>query len=188
MVLLMVLVLALAGATTVRAQSASNTLTGLATVHLGQAAGGDIVDRGWTPGGSLSVIEASGFGAEIDVSHTRQFNNARFRDSSVTTFMINAVGMWGTPDRMFRPYGLGGAGLMRARGCFTSCASAVTHTEVGFDAGAGLYVFVNDFLAARADLRYFRYLQRHADLPLTDGGYFDFWRSSIGVTLSWEIR
>jgi hypothetical protein len=46
----------------------------------------------------------------------------------------------------------------------------------------------DDATGVRGDVRYFRYLQRHDDLPLRDNGFFDYWRTSIGVTFAWPIR
>lgn len=172
----------------VRAQTAASTFTGFATGFIGQARGGDVADPGWTLGGSVAVVESGGLGVELDVAHVREFNTARFVESGITSLMINATGVWTDADALVRPYAVGGVGLLRARACVDDCRVTVSRTDVGFDAGAGVFVLFNELIGVRADVRYFRYLQRHRDLPLTDNGFFDFWRASIGATVSWPIR
>lgn len=170
------------------AQAVGTGFTGFATVFFGPAHGGDIRDIGWTPGVSAAVIDANGWGAELDLSHVREFNGDQFVESGITTLMFNAVGMWPEPDALLRPYLLGGVGLLRARACVANCQLVVSRTDWGMDAGGGVFVVFNEFVGARGDLRYFRYLQRHGDLPLTDNGFFDFWRTSVGVVVSWPVR
>lgn len=174
--------------TALYAQSVGTGFTGLATVFIGPAHGGDVSDTGWTPGVSVAVIETSGWGAELDLSHVREFNSDRFLESGVTTLMFNAMWMAPRPDALVRPYALAGLGLLRARACVTDCHLVVNRTDWAMDAGGGVYVVFDELVGIRGDLRYFRFLQRHRDLPLTDNGFFDFWRTSVGVVISWPIR
>jgi hypothetical protein len=172
----------------VLAQPAGTGFTGFATLFVGGAHGGDVRGTGWTPGISVAVLDASGFGAEVDLSHVRSFDNERFAESGITTLTFNAVGMWPRPEALLRPYVLGGLGLLRVRACVPECQPVVSRTDWAMDAGGGAYVVLNEVVGVRGDIRYFRYLQRHADVPLTDNGFFDFWRTSVGVVVSWPIR
>jgi hypothetical protein len=159
--------------------------TGMLTPHVGVAHSGDIQDPGVTPGASLSVAEIGGFGAELDLSHTRRFDESRFVESGITALMINALGM--LPDETVRPFIVVGVGLLRVRTSLEAGQPAASRTDWGFSAGGGLLYMLNEAYGIRGDVRYFRYFQRHDDLPLLDNGFFDFWRTSIGVTLAWPI-
>jgi hypothetical protein len=170
------------------AQRTTTNFTGFATVLIGGTHGGDAADTGWTPGASVAVIEANGWGAEIDLGHAREFDSSRFEESGITTLMFNATGVWSNPTALVRPYLVVGAGLIRVRACPVECVDGTNRTDAGFDAGAGAFVIFNEIIGARFDMRYFRYLQRHDDLPLTDNGFFDFWRTSIGITFQWPVR
>lgn len=170
------------------AQTVGTGFTGLATLFIGGAHGGDVRGTGWTPGVSVAVIETSGWGAELDLSHVREFDSDRFVESGITTVMFNAVGMWPPPDALLRPYALGGVGLLRVRACVQDCQLVVSRTDWAMDAGGGVSAVINEFVGVRGDIRYFRFLQRHRDLPLNDNGFFDFWRTSVGVVVSWPIR
>jgi hypothetical protein len=170
------------------AQTVGTGFTGFATLFVGGAHGGDVNGIGWTPGVSVAIIETSGFGAELDLSHVREFNSDRFAESGITTLMFNAVVMWPNPEAFLRPYALAGAGLLRARACVPDCQLVVSRTDWAMDAGGGVYAVINEIVGLRGDIRYLRYLQRHPDLPLTDSGFFDFWRTSVGVVVSWPIR
>ena len=159
---------------------------GMLTPHIGTSAGGDISERGVTPGVSLAVVDSGGLGAEIDLGHSRRVDADRFSESAVTSLMVNFVGMW--TSLPVRPFVVAGAGLLRVRTETPDDSVLTSRTDLGFNAGAcALYVF-NDIVGIRGDVRYFRYFQRHDDLPLTDNGFFDYWRTSVGVTLSWPIR
>ena len=170
------------------AQRTTTAFTGFATASIGRAHGGDARDAGWAPGVSMKVIEASGFGAELDLSHVREFDTEHFVESGITTFTFNATAVWSNPTAIVRPYVLAGFGVIRVRACDLDCQPVISRTDLGFDAGAGAYVLFNETIGARAEVRYFRFVQRHDDLPLTDNGFFDFWRTSVGLTFSWPIR
>ena len=171
-----------------QAQASGGTFTGFATGSIGLARGGDVADSGWTPGGSIAIYDPSGWGAELDLAYVREFDKARFLESSVTSLMLNVTGIFRDEVALVRPYLVGGVGLLRARVCAAGCLTAVSRTDVGFDAGGGVFVLFNEAFGARGDVRYFRNLQKDVDLPLTDNGFLDFWRISIGATISWPIR
>ncbi len=160
--------------------------TGMLTPHVGAAHSGDIEDSGVTPGMSLTVVELGRLGAELDLSHALQFDDSRFAESGITSLMINVLGM--SPDETARPFVVAGVGLLRVRASLADGESIASRTDWGFNAGGGLLYMVNEAVGIRGDVRYFRYFQRHDDLPLVDDGYFDFWRTSVGVTFAWPIR
>jgi opacity protein-like surface antigen len=167
-------------------QAQSTLLTGIATAHIGAATGGDVREKGVTPGLSVAVIESNGLGAEIDLGHARQFNDDVFGESGITSLMVNAIGVW--PRWRVQPFIAAGAGLLRVRTSAPGGAVLVNRTDWGFDAGVGAVYALSDALGVRGDVRYFRYFQRHEDLPLLDNGFFDFWRASLGITFSWTLR
>jgi opacity protein-like surface antigen len=179
-----VVVVVLLSAETADAQSAF--YTGMFTPHVGIAHSGDVREGGLTPGASLAVVEVGGLGVELDLAHTRDFDDTRFAESGITTLMVNALGMF--PHERVRPFGLAGVGLLRVRAALDEGEPIASRTDWGFSAGGGLLYMVNEAVGIRGDVRYFRYFQRHEDLPLLESGFFDFWRTSVGVTLSWPIR
>ena len=170
------------------AQIAKTGFTGFATGFIGSSLGGDIDDAGWTPGAAIAIVDASGIGVELDLSHVRTFNAPPFIESGITTFAVNVTGVWMDETAFVRPYVIAGAGLLRARACVADCDLAEHRTEVGLDVGGGAYLLVNELFGIRGDVRYFRFLERHPDLLLTSNGLFDFWRVSVGATFSWPIR
>jgi opacity protein-like surface antigen len=176
-------VLALGGVPPADAQA---LFTGLLTGHIGAAQGGDVRDATRTVGGSLAVIDRSGYGAEIDIGHTGGFDEQSFADSSVTSFALNFIAVY--PEGKFRPFVNVGVGVFRLRAAVSTGQPVEGHTETGWDAGGGLYYAVSEFLAVRGDLRYFRLFGRPEDLVLRDSGFFDYWRTSIGATFTWPIR
>jgi opacity protein-like surface antigen len=156
------------------------------TGHIGAARGGDVNDATKAIGGSLAVIDRSCYGAEIDICHTGSFYEEFYADSSVTSFTLNFIAVY--PQGRFRPFVNVGAGLFRLRTALAVDQPVVGSTETGWDAGAGLFYTVNEFLSVRGDLRYFRLFERPENLVLRDAGFFDYWRTSVGATFTWPIR
>lgn len=181
----LVLVLAvLSYAAVVEAQQA--TFSGMITAHLGAAHGGDVRERAITPGASMAVIDDHGLGVEIDVSHTRNYDDVLFDESGVTAAMLNVVGMY--PHPSIRPFVVVGVGLLRTSGTIFEGQPAASRTDTAFSLGGGLLYMFDELVGVRGDMRYFRYFQERAELPQSSIGAFDFWRTSIGVTLAWPIR
>ena len=158
---------------------------GMLTPHIGAASGGDVRDKAVTPGISLAVLDGSGLGVEVDAGHSRKVDDSLFSESAITSVMVNALGMW--TGSLVRPLVVAGVGLLRVRTALAG-TEPTSRTDWGFNAGAGATYMFNEEFGVRGDVRYFRYFQRHADLPLRDNGFFDYWRTSVGVTLSWPIR
>jgi opacity protein-like surface antigen len=174
---IVVAVLGLLWATTSDAQP---LYTGMLTGHIGVAAGGI------TPGASLSVIEASGLGAELDLAYTPEFDDDLFDESGITSLMLNVIGVFRAGD--IQPFVESGVGLLRLRTSFTDGDVVRSRTDWAFNAGGGVAYMFNEAVGVRGDVRYFRYFERHGDLPLLDNGFFDFWRTSVGITYHWPLR
>lgn len=170
------------------AQSGSQGFTGFATVSLGGVHAGDVRDGGLALNVSTAIVESSGWGVELDLGHSGAFDGARFVESSLTTLVLNAMGMWRDPTALIRPYAVGGVGLLRSQVCISDCQVSLSRTDWGFDGGAGVFVVFNEIVGVRGDVRYFRFREIHIDVPLTTGDFFSFWRTSVGVTVSWPIR
>jgi opacity protein-like surface antigen len=113
--------------------------TGMLTPHVGMAHGGDIDDRGLTLGVSLTAVETGGIGAELDLSHARQFDDSRFAESGITALMVNVIGMF--PDETVRPFVVAGVGLLRVRASLADGEAIASRTDWGFDAGGGPSAF-----------------------------------------------
>ncbi len=181
------LILALIAVMLLPAAAHAQANTGFATAFIGAARAGDITESGWTPGAAVVIVDERGLGAELDGSYVSEFDHSRFVESGITTLMLNVTGIFLKPPSIVRPYVTGGVGLLRTRVCVNDCSFAVTHADVGMDIGAGVFVLLNEMWGARGDVRYFRDLQTHGDLPLAAPGKFEFWRISIGATLSWPM-
>ena len=174
-----------AALTATAAEAQSFTFTGLFTGHIGVAAGKDVRDPSVVPGISLAVIDSDGYGAEIDIAHTNDFDDRFGGDSSITSGMLSFTYVY--PALVLRPYLVAGAGVIGVR-IAPDELPTVSRTEPGWTAGGGAVYLVDEMLGVRGDVRYFRHFNHHADLPLTGNGVLDFWRASIGVTLAWPIH
>jgi len=168
------------------AASAQQAFTGLASISVGAAHGGDVAERATTISGASAVVEESGWGAELDFSYAMDFAGVGFADSDVSSGMINVL--WMRPEPRWRPFVSGGVGIMRVRASIFEGVVAASTTDAAMNAGGGLLVVFNDIVGVRGDVRYFRYFQTHAGLPLVNSGPFDAWRTTIGVTYSWPMR
>lgn len=172
---------ALALPASANAQLSMKPLTGLATMHVGGTAGGNV---GASPsaGGSVAVVEDDGLGAEFDFGYGAG-NDARLGPGSVQSYMLNFTGVW--PSGTIRPYFVIGTGALHVRGCSVGCASTIAWTDWGWNTGAGAYVVMNEWLAFRGDVRYLAVVGEHPD-PARPRD-FDFWRVSAGATFVWGI-
>ncbi len=168
----------------VRADAQQQQEASIFAPYVGVTTGGQTTATGTTYGFSTAYVAGSSWGAEFDLAHSTKFNED-YQSSGLTTVVINLmVGPQITPR--LRLYGVAGGGLIRARGCLVSdCVREFSVTDFGWDAGGGAYVLVNDFVGARADVRYFRYGAVKEELPRQGEGAFDFWRISFGGFLQW---
>ena len=125
-----------------------------------------------------ACIDDGGLGAEVDLGHTRRFDDLRFVESGITSLMVNASGMY--PQLAPPP-------LRRRRRRLDSRAHALAigepvtnRTDWGFNAGGGVQSCSATPSASAATCATSAIFQRHEDLPLLDNGFFDYWRTSIG--------
>jgi opacity protein-like surface antigen len=169
-----------------RAEAQLAPFTGMLTGHLGASHAGDVRDATVTGGASLAVVDENGLGAELDIAHFGDFDDELFADSSVTNFMLNFVAIY--PNDRLRPFLAVGVGGVRLSAAPATGQPSSSHTEGAWDAGGGLLFMANEIFGVRADVRYFRLFTRIEDLALRDDGFFDFWRTSVGVTFTWPIR
>lgn len=180
---LLLVVLMLGGPGVAAAQSF--LYQGMLTAHIGTVSGGDVHDSTVSGGAALSVLDLKGLGAELDIAHFGDFDDETFSDSSVTNLMLNFVAVY--PHPRFRPFVNVGAGAVRLRATPPGLDSR-SSTEAAWNAGGGLHFMANDIFGIRADVRYFRLFTTVEDFALRDAGFFDFWRTSVGVTLAWPMR
>ena len=82
-----------------------------------------------------------------------------------------------------RPYGLAGVGTVRTS--IDSGAAALKRNDIGLSFGGGAAIDVNDRLAVRGDVRYFRALGSDAAANTlgADLANFNYWRAAIGVLI-----
>ncbi len=149
-------------------------------------------------GVSLGWMGAGVFGFEADLGYSPNFfeltsgtGNFQFGDSNLTTFMGNVllgVPIGGQHGVGFRPYAVGGVGIIKSRIDGAEDLFEVDSTNWGFNVGAGAIFFFSDKIGLRGDVRYFRSLQDDDfdDLDeLFDVGLanFRFWRGTAGLTI-----
>ena len=153
----------------------------------------DNFEKRMTFGLNAAWMGAGIIGFEADLGSTPNFfattggpGNIEFGDSNVTTLMGNVVlaaPIGGTTGPGFRPYGSAGVGLLRSNVDGGRLFDNLSQNELGFNIGGGGHVFFADNIGLRADLRYFRALQKGDDggndLDLSN---FSFWRGTLGVT------
>jgi hypothetical protein len=170
-----------ASATDARAQMSMGTFRGYLTGHVGAITSGDVTNERLTGGGSVSVHDGTGWGAELDFGHTSDVTSGR-QILDVNTYLVNA--MWAKPVGVVRPFALVGAGVMQVDGCDALCTTASTTYDFGLNLGGGTFIAVNDWLGFRGDVRYIFSSADHRDLGRPDN--FNFWRIAAGVTYMWS--
>jgi opacity protein-like surface antigen len=168
------------------AEAQPEVFSGLLTGHLGPAAGGDVRDWTLMPGAAMAVLDESGLGLEIDASHAGDFDDTQFSDSSITTVTLGVLALY--PHERFRPFVIGGAGVVRTRAVVLPELASTTQTDTVWHAGGGLLYMVNEAFGVRGDIRYFRQFGRQQVLPLGANETLDFIRISVGVSYSWPMR
>ena len=180
----MACVVMLACAATAQAQQGRETYRGIATGLIGGTLGGDVPDPVLTLGATVSVQEASGWGAEMDISYAND-NNGSTKKADITAFMIGAN--WLRPrGGPLRPYVALGIGTLGLHGCLIPCAQTTTTWDLGFSTGGGVQYAFNDLVGLRGDARYMFAPGSH------DGGSrpgnWGFWRVSFGVGFGWAVQ
>lgn len=161
------------------AQPRLQPFTGVATVHLGTTAGGE-AGASASIGGSVAVVESNGWGVEVDVGHGFGDDDRAGR-AAVQSYMVNFTGI--RPRGRLRPFFVAGAGALRARTCSVDCTRTLSWSDWGYSAGAGAHYLFDNWMAIRADVRYFGTLADHPDPARTNG--FGFWRVAAGISVLW---
>jgi opacity protein-like surface antigen len=169
----------------------------LFTPNVGGGFGGDASGRehlSW--GASIGWMGAGVFGWEADLAYTPEFFEGDDDDldfienSNVTSFMFNAligVPVGGQTGPGFRPYVVGGIGLLQSNIEDADQLFEINNNDFGLNLGVGAMGFVSDHVGIRGDVRYYRALtdpdpDNEFDIDL---GSFDFWRATGGVTFRW---
>ena len=169
----------------------------LFTPNLGSTFGGDACgNEHFTYGASIGWMGAGALGWEADLSYTPEFFEVGDGDfdaidnSNVTTAMFNVLGgipIGGQTGGGFRPYVVGGIGLLQRQIETADQLFNVDSNEWGFNLGFGAMGFATDHVGFRGDLRYVRSFEDfEADnsTPFTAGN-FDYWRGTAGLTFRW---
>ncbi|HWI17469.1 MAG TPA: outer membrane beta-barrel protein [Vicinamibacterales bacterium] len=179
-ILVWALALVALSAVDARAQLPLGSFKGYLTGHVGAINGSDLSDPKLAVGGSISMQEETGWGAEFDFGHTSDAVAGR-QVLDVTSYLLNAK--WVKPTGIIRPFAIAGGGVLQVNGCDAPCNRAARTYDFGLSAGGGAYVAVNDMIGFRADARYFFSSADHPDLGRPDN--FQFWRVSFGATFMW---
>lgn len=179
-ILVWALALVAVSAVEARAQLPLGSFRGFLTGHAGAISGFDLTDPRPAVGGSVSIQEETGWGAEFDLGHTADAVAGR-QVLDVTSYLLNAK--WVKPNGLIRPFAIVGGGVLQVNGCDAPCNRAARTYDFGVSAGGGAYVVLNDIIGLRADARYFFSSADHADLGRPDN--FQFFRISIGATFMW---
>jgi opacity protein-like surface antigen len=146
-------------------------------------------------GASLGWMGAGIVGFEVDFGYSPNFfenttgsGDFEFGDSNLTTLMGNlliGVPIGGQHGVGFRPYAVGGVGLVKSRIGSTGDFFNVDSSNWGFNVGAGAIFFFTDKVGLRGDVRYFRALEDVEPLDDLNIGLanFHFWRGTLGLTI-----
>jgi hypothetical protein len=165
-----------------RAQMSMGSFRGYLTGHVGLVAGGDVTDERVSGGASIAVHETTGWGAEIDFGRATDVT-ASHQVLDLTTYLVNAS--WVKPVGVVRPFATIGAGVLQVDSCESPCSITSRTHDFGISAGGGAFLMVNDFVAFRADVRYFFSSADHPDLRRPDN--LGFWRMTVGATYMWVM-
>lgn len=147
-------------------------------------------------GVSLALMSAGIFGVEGDLGYTPKFFGTDLQVAGVpvnlaSNNVLTAMGNLtiGVPLESHggpgvRPYAVAGIGLIRQRLSLVGGLASYTASDLGYDLGGGVFVFVSRNIGIRGDLRYFRTLGGNtlSDLIDLQPGAFNFTRASVGVT------
>ena len=160
-------------------------------VNFGGTSGREIsnaIDAGrfdW--GVSFAFMGGGVFGLEADIARSPDFfGRSDVGGSSVLTATGNiliGIPLGGQTGVGFRPYAVGGIGVLRSRIDALGEARSVDQSEVAWDFGGGAMCFFGTHVGLRGDLRYFRTFGRF-DFDIFDGidrsRRLDFGRASAG--------
>ena len=153
----------------------------LLTPFAGLTFGGDATAHRPTFGAGVTFVGRS-LGLEVELGRTNKFFGSDPTSADVTTLTAAVVGGADIRGRGFKPYFLTGAGLMRTGVKLSGLLSNTSYNNFAILIGGGANVLVSDHLGFRADLRYFRRLERQSDLGIIPiASNFDFFRFTVGL-------
>ncbi|MGH9196749.1 MAG: outer membrane protein [Acidimicrobiia bacterium] len=184
--------LAIASLTLLGLTPAVATADGMFTPFLGGNFAGDtggFAEKSKRVYGASLAFTGNVAGFEIDFSHSPEFlgeGDGLIEASSVTTLMGSLL--LGALDGPVRPYVAGGFGLLRANvDSVGGLLGDIDRNDLGINLGGGLAAMVGGNVGVRGDIRYFRSLQSDKDDSLLglELGSLDFWRATVGLSISW---
>lgn len=153
----------------------------LLTPFTGVTFGGDATVHRPTFGASATLVGRS-LGLEVELGRTNNFFGSDQVPADVTTLTASVVGGADIRGRGFKPYFLTGAGLMRTNVSLNNLLGDTSYNNFAILLGGGANVLFTDHIGVRADLRYFRRLERQSDLGIIPiASNFDFWRVTIAA-------
>lgn len=174
---------AMAAATTLFILSAATPARADVTLtpFVGALFGGQLPDSKPTYGISLTAMGAGIIGGEIDFSWTPNFVDATPISNSVTEAnlmanLIVGIPIGGTRGASFRPYVVGGIGLLRATAKESDLFDRISRNDFAWDAGGGFLAMFNTHVGLRADARYIRSTSDSSN-------DYRFWRGTGGLAL-----
>ena len=169
----------------------------LFTPNIGASFGGAASgNEHMTYGASIGWMGAGIFGWEADLAYTPEFFEAGDGDvdfvdnSNATSWMANVligIPVGGQRGGGFRPYGVGGIGVLQTNVNGADDLFEINNNEFGLNVGVGAFGFATDHIGFRGDVRYYRALtdpEKDNEFDI-DFGDFDFWRGTFGVTFRW---
>jgi opacity protein-like surface antigen len=155
----------------------------LITPFAGLTFGGDAKVHRPAFGAGVTFVGRS-LGLEVELARVNRFFGDDPTSADVTTLTASVVGGADIHGRGFKPYFLTGAGLLRTGVQLGALLNDTSYNNFAILIGGGANVLVNDHLGFRADLRYFRRLERQSDLGIIPiASNFDFFRFTIGLNL-----
>jgi hypothetical protein len=140
--------------------------------------------------GISGVLLGDLIGIEVDAGHMPGFfqtgDQQLLAGSAVTTLTGNIV--LAAPRRLtqytLRPYVVGGAGLMHARGDYILSALSFADYLPAMDAGGGVTGFLTNRIGLSWDVRYFRSIgQKTEGTVVVEGQQLSFWRVNMALAI-----
>jgi opacity protein-like surface antigen len=153
----------------------------LITPFVGTTFGGDAKVHRPAFGAGVTFVGRS-LGLEVELARVNKFFGADATSADVTTLTAAVVGGADIRGRGVKPYFLTGAGLLRTGVSLGNLLDDTSYNNFALLFGGGVNVLANDHVGVRADLRYYRRLERQSDLGIIPiASNFDFWRATVGV-------
>jgi opacity protein-like surface antigen len=165
------------------AQLGMGPIVGAATAHIGTASGSDGRGTTLSAGGSVAVVESTGWGVEFDAGFASD-DQGRSGGLDIQSYVLNLIVV--RPKGRLRPFGTLGAGALRASLCDAACPDTTTWTDVALSAGGGVVYLLSETWGLRGDVRYFSTISDHPDPPRSAG--VQFWRVAAGATFLWSAQ